>query len=84
MDKKFNVGLVLRAASKTFAKIGTKKDFFTVSAINIINILLAIVESYGLSQATTAIQGGATAICDIIVSATFIYLFRSQRSGHVR
>lgn len=33
---------------------------------------------------TTAIQGAAAAISDIIISVTFIYLFRSQRSGTAR
>ena len=75
---------VPRSASKTFTKIGAKKDFFFVSTIDIINSLLVMFKSYGLVQATTAIQGGATAICDIIVSVAFIYLFRSQRSGHAR
>jgi len=43
-----------------------------------------MLKSYRPVKETTAIQGAATAISDIIISATFIYLFRSQRSGHAR
>jgi len=43
-----------------------------------------MLKSYGPVKETTAIQGAATAISDIIISATFIYLFRSQQSGHAR
>jgi len=35
----------------------------------------------GLLVETTAIQGAAAALCDITISTTFCYLFRSQKSG---